>query len=225
MSFVYQADFKRSRMNDPEGAITDYYLALKCPDAPVARCMQQIGVCRKMQGRYYEAIDALMVALAEAEDDLMSGKIHRDLADVYTKMGNHKKAQHVLDVSLQLLDARLYPEEHAMTLSWIGRNEFAQGHNRPALAQFEQAAVILRKGGNRDYELYNLLDYAEAASDLEQPLRSRRQSSRALYLTFTGRAGAGPHKLRALALFVLGCRGAQLGWWYQQRKQPNKNHN
>lgn len=202
---IKQADFKRSRQDDFEGAIVDYLVALCVLDQGDDRCaicLQQVGNCFKSLHRYEEALDYLGQALVVATPIWLRAAIQRDIADVYRRLKDLNKALQILDEALQMLSPKEHADQYGITLSWIGRVERDLDYRDSALNQFMHADQILAQADNRAFELYNLLDLADQYCLCGHPIKGRRAARRAFKLA--RREGSKLHRARALLIMTMG---------------------
>jgi tetratricopeptide (TPR) repeat protein len=205
-----EADRRRVNGHRPEdfrAAIRMYelYISRGGPNKRVAQ--QMMGVCHQRLKEYGRALECYHRALKGASD-YERANIKRDMAESYRALRSFEMAEGYLAEALLLLPLDEYPNEHGATLGFRGRVRHAQGRMSEALEDFSEAHRLLVAGGNRSFELYNLLNFADACHWAGRHAQARNLARQALRLSLskdprTGRRyGSRAHHLRAIRLFL-----------------------
>jgi tetratricopeptide (TPR) repeat protein len=99
-ALMAKADRLRMERNQPAAAIELYQQALDIGGPSDRHLKQMIGVCYQMLHHYQVAIQWYWEALSDAENDVASGNVLRDLAEAHSATGNFSQALDCLRSSL-----------------------------------------------------------------------------------------------------------------------------
>lgn len=200
---IDQAERFRVELYKPDEAIEKYLEALQLKGPRDRHCLQMIAVCYKIKHDYDQAIAWFKRAIVGASDYEL-GNIYRDWAEAESGRGEYDRAEDLLSQAIDLLPYSEYPEEHAITHSFLARNLQRQGIIIDAIKLYAAADHLLAKGANRHFEMYNKLHYADALSQGGGWISSRVNAVQAFRLA--RKYGARAHKIRAVILLVGGYR-------------------
>lgn len=157
---------------DYAAAVAEYSEALSC--APLSsdeaeiliRGRVMLGVSLTDLGEYEEALDMLDRAMTVVPENLR-GIINREMARAHLGLGKTESATKHIFHAIQMIPERDLAER-GITLSCSGSIYASQSEMLRALEVFGLADQLLQRGDNRQYELYNLLDYLAALLSNEE---------------------------------------------------------
>lgn len=166
--------------------------------------MNNLGICLVRSGQEHEGRRYMAAAKALGSKKSELVRYYRDDGEAASRQGKTEEAERLLTTALDMCPILVFDEEWAITIGFIARNEFRQGHIGHSLKLFATADRELRAGSSRHYELYNALHYALALSKATKRGVSRRIATRAFILSW--QYGGWPHRARALAILIGGWR-------------------
>ena len=176
-----RADLLR-QLGRPEDALTAFEDALGLATTELQRCMAWIGIAaaHRLRGQGERGLEVL----DKAEDVANTNSLQRELAEIYYLRGNISFATGAFEHCLEQQNKALHharaagsPEWEANALSGLTDAEYARGHMRNTLDNYERCLVLCRDNGLLSIEARNasigavarryLGDQAAAVEDLK----------------------------------------------------------
>jgi len=145
-----------------EGALSIFQTLIgKMGDNPTAEAYHLVGICWRMLGEPWRAVQAFRKACLLATISFDFGRIQRDWAMALLTMKRFDEALELLEKSEDALRG-IDDVEGAVTEGFVGRVYAWQGDKSTARQHFRRADLILRKLDTSDlYELNNLVHWME----------------------------------------------------------------